>query len=101
MKHEIVNPYEIGLAERRFDSTRPGQRIARRLYSAWLRYRRWRIASEAIRHLESLEDHRLDDIGIPRPDIASAVHGRLAQRGKSAAAGPPRRKATACDSLAA
>ena len=93
MRDEITNPYEIRLAERRFDPSRIRRRIACCLYFGWLRYRRWRIANESIRHLESLDDHRLDDIGIARSDIAAAVHGRPEQEQKSEFSGIPDRSA--------
>ena len=101
MKYETAKPYEVRLAGRRFDVSRISQRIACALYFAWLRFRRWRIAKEAIRHLESLEDHRLDDIGIVRSDIASTVFGKRESEEKSGTSGAANRAANACDRLAA
>ena len=101
MKYEIANPYESRLASRYFDKSRFSQRIACCLYFAWLRHRRWRIAKQAIRHLESLDEHRLEDIGITRAQIISVVRGRPEQQQKDAHSGVPEPTATTCNSMAA
>ena len=75
MNHDIQNPSPIRLGGPRF-ATIPGVgSLARVLLNLRLRLQRWSEERRAIRHLESLEDHRLDDIGIDRPEIPAAVRG--------------------------
>ena len=76
MKYQTTRPYEPGLPERRFDVSRLGQRLACRLFYAWLRYRQWRSEAEAIRHLRQIDDHLLDDVGINRWEIDEVVRGK-------------------------
>lgn len=76
MNDQTTKSYEPGLAGRRFDVSRLGQRLACRLFYAWLRYRQWRREHEAIRHLRQIDDRLLDDVGIERREIDDAVRGR-------------------------
>ena len=76
MNDQTTKPCEPGLGERRFDVSRLGQRLACRLFYAWLRYRQWRRESEAIRHLCQIDDRLLDDVGIERREIDDVVRGK-------------------------
>jgi len=101
MKTETNRLYELRAASRRFDISRLGQRLACRLWFAWLGYRRWRAARQAIRHLGEIDAYLLDDVGIHRAEIAAAVNG-----GKVSRHGAPRqptgpRQAGRCNRLAA
>lgn len=75
MKYSTVRFYETNPAFHRFDISRHGQRFAGKLFTAWLRLRRWREAQRAIRHLRGLDEYLLVDVGIRREDIARAVNG--------------------------
>ena len=50
-------------------------KIACALSTAWLRYKQWRVESEAIRHLNEADEHTLWDIGIHRWEIRDRVRG--------------------------
>lgn len=75
MKSATTRFHAVRRATRRFDLSRPYARLACRLLSAWLRFRRWRAAQRAIRHLREIDDYLLDDVGIQRREIAAAVRG--------------------------
>lgn len=40
----------------------------------WNQFCRWRACQAAVRHLNSLDDQRLADLGVTRDDIEDAVH---------------------------
>jgi uncharacterized protein YjiS (DUF1127 family) len=46
------------------------------LARAWNDYRKWSLRRTAIRHLQSVDEYLLQDIGIDRSDIKTAVCGR-------------------------
>jgi uncharacterized protein YjiS (DUF1127 family) len=77
MNHDTTDAGGIRLAGRLFTTFRRGSRLVRALFYARLRLHRWCVEKRAIRHLESLDDHRLDDLGIERSQIRAAVRGRL------------------------
>jgi len=82
MYFKTAKPAQTGPIGRRFDEPRGGTFLVRGFVYAWQRVRRWRVETDAIRHLESLEDSRLEDLGIERRKIALAVRGMLQQQEK-------------------
>jgi uncharacterized protein YjiS (DUF1127 family) len=52
-------------------------RMGAALKHAWDRYHAWRIQGATIACLRSLSDQQLDDIGLTRAQIDSAVRGAL------------------------
>lgn len=101
MNDETSSTDLIRFDDRRLDISGTGMKIADTLSSSWQRLRRWRIEKRAIRHLESLEDHRLDDIGIERSQITAAVRGLLERREILSRSGSDCRVTDACHRLAA
>jgi uncharacterized protein YjiS (DUF1127 family) len=79
MNHHNLTIQELMTHGQRFDNARSGWRPPRTLSEAWRRLRRWYFEYRSIRHLESLPDHMLDDIGIDRAEITSAVRGLFEQ----------------------
>jgi len=75
MNDPYTNIYPFRVDGRRFDTGRGQARFAGPLLLAWLRFRWWLIESKAIRHLESLDDRLLDDVGIERSAIDATVRG--------------------------
>ena len=75
MKSLTTRLYEVRPASRGFDLSRLHGRLACRLLFAWQRFRHWRAARQAIRHLHEIDDYLLEDVGIHRWDIAEVVHG--------------------------
>ncbi len=59
--------------EAEFDRQTPSSRLALTLRSAWRTYCGWYMRRAARRHLVSLDDRMLRDIGICRSEIESAV----------------------------
>jgi uncharacterized protein YjiS (DUF1127 family) len=46
----------------------------------WIAYLTWRIERVAIAHLEAMSDRELEDIGLSRSQIESAVRGNAIKR---------------------
>ncbi len=80
MKSSTTRLHEVRAASRRFDLSRLHGRLACRLLFAWQRFRRWRAAQQAIRHLQEIDDYLLEDVGIHRWDIAEMVLGTRGYR---------------------
>ena len=101
MKSSTTRLHEVRPASRRFDLSRLHGRLACRLLFAWQRFRRWRAARQAIRHLHEIDDYLLEDVGINRWDIAEIVHGKKGyqQTADRQISSPP--LASPCDRLAA
>jgi uncharacterized protein YjiS (DUF1127 family) len=86
MLEQVKNNSDVSDARQneRF-SLRPDTPIAF-ISLAWRGYRRWRLRRIAIRHLETVDDYLLRDVGINRFDIHGVVNGAL-PRYQSASAG--------------
>jgi len=101
MHYKSTNLDPIRSIGHRFDGSRRDSRPARGFGYAWQQLRRWMAENEAIRHLESLDDSRLEDLGIERAEIVPAVRGLFAPRAQLQSPGEASREAPASHRLAA
>jgi uncharacterized protein YjiS (DUF1127 family) len=67
---EFVEPF-LYVGE---EMVRLGFAMARVMFSAAGAVDRWRNQRATVKALQGLEDHRLDDIGVRREDIAKLAH---------------------------
>jgi uncharacterized protein YjiS (DUF1127 family) len=67
---EFVEPF-LYVGE---EIVRLGFAMVRGIFSATRAVNRWRNQRATIKALQGLEDHRLDDIGVHREDIAKLAH---------------------------
>ena len=62
-----------------FETTAPensGTRAGGIASSLWREIKTWNDSRKAIAHLKSLDDHMLNDIGLPRAEIRDRVMGK-------------------------
>ena len=54
--------------------------VGKTVRNLWIAYISWRLEQFAIRQLRSMGDRELNDMGIPRAEIESAVKGAALRR---------------------